>query len=186
MMPIAIKNVLFTAWRFKLITQRALLAGFSAIFSILLFLQVCFRYIFNIPLFGLEEVAVYLALWVYFIGASYACYERYHISASLVDVFIADGKVKKSVDTLALLIGLIILLIMSWWCLQYLLWSAKFNMQSVELGLPMAFINSVSFIGLALSAFYLLLEVIDNVVLILTNKPLFERPKGDDELSSSQ
>lgn len=182
-MPSAIKNTLLIAWRFKLASQRLLLAGFSAIFSLLLFLQVCFRYVLNIPLFGLEEIAVYLALWVYFIGASYACYERYHISASLVDIFVADGKVKTSIDTLALLIGLVILLIMSWWCWQYLLWSASFNMQSVELGLPMAFINSVSLIGLALSAFYLLLEVLDKITLIITDKPLFQQSQDDYDFS---
>lgn len=172
-----LKRLLMMFWRGKLKVQRVLLAFFSAVFSLLLFLQVCFRYVLDIPLFGLEEVAVYLALWVYFIGASYACHERYHISASLVDVFFAEGNSKKIIDAIAMLIGFVILLIMAWWCLQYLLWSAKFNMQSVELGLPMAFINSISFIGLALSAFYLLLEVLDKFAVIVTGNPLCEPPK---------
>lgn len=164
-------------WYWKLSIQRVLLAVFSAIFSLLLFVQVCFRYFLDIPLFGIEEVAVYLAMWVYFIGASYACYERYHISASLVGIFLVEGKTKTLIDALALLIGVSILTIMALWCGQYLLWSAKFNMQSVELGLPMAFINSISVVGLSISALYMLLEVFDKGYEVITGKPLF--PKTD-------
>lgn len=172
-MPPPVMLFLQRLWRWKLTAQRLVLAAFSAVFSILLFLQVCFRYLLNVPLFGLEEIAVYLALWVYFIGSGYAYYERYHISASLVDVLIPDGRFKRLIEAVALLISLGILLTMTVWCWQYLQWSAKFNMQSVELGLPMALINSISVIGLAVSTFYLCLEAVGKLAEAATGKPLF-------------
>ncbi len=171
-----ISTILQLLWRIKLKIQRFLLALFSAIFSILLFVQVIFRYVLDIPLFGLEEIASYMALWVYFIGAGYACYERYHISASLVDVFLSEGRVREFIDAVALLIGVVILTTMAVWCWQYLAWTANFNMQSVELGLPMLWINSISFIGLCISAFYMILEVADKLTEALLGRALFPKP----------
>ena len=54
--------------------------------------EVLMRYIFKTSLIGIEELAAYIAFWLYFIGSAYGTYERSHIKAELTHMLIKNPR----------------------------------------------------------------------------------------------
>lgn len=63
--------------------------------TLLIFLQVVFRYVFKESLSWSEELATYLFIWLTFIGASIATRERTHINVEMFINSIKSVKTKK-------------------------------------------------------------------------------------------
>ena len=56
-------------WTAKLALQRFVLAATGALVTILIFVQVVTRYFLGESIFGIEEAASFLAIWLYFVAA---------------------------------------------------------------------------------------------------------------------
>jgi TRAP-type C4-dicarboxylate transport system permease small subunit len=129
-------EVTVTTQRF-LALIRVTLAVVMIIFSGLVFLQVLVRYVFDFGIFGLNDVTSLIAVWMYFLGASYAAYTNEHISASLVDVvFPADGRTAAVISTVACFLTAVVMLVFAWWSTQYVMWAFDMGAISDELKLP--------------------------------------------------
>ena len=87
----ATPGVLHTVWQWKLKLQRLVMFTTSIAFTLLVFVQVISRYLFDYSFFGIEEAASYLAVTMYFIGAAYGTHAKGHISASIVDTLCRPG-----------------------------------------------------------------------------------------------
>jgi len=150
-------------WQFKLKIQRFIIFITSIAFTAAVFLQVATRYLFNYSLFGIEEFASFAGVIMYFIGAAYATHERSHISASLVDTIFGEGRITAGVHAFTRLLAavLTIYLLFSLWDL--LVFTDRMNTKSTELRVPMIWIYGTMFVGLALTAFYFLLEFYDSL-----------------------
>jgi len=96
------------------------LAGAVLVAAILT--QVVMRYLFAMPLFGVEELARSLALWIYFIGASFALARDEHISASILDLLSIPPLLRLSIDSLVWILVLIACLLTAWYAVHYTLW----------------------------------------------------------------
>jgi TRAP-type C4-dicarboxylate transport system permease small subunit len=57
---------------------------FLAAMCILAFLQVVMRYVFNHPLFWVEEVTIMLSIWLVFLGAGVAARRGLHIAIEVI------------------------------------------------------------------------------------------------------
>lgn len=148
-------------WQFKLRLQRWIMFCTSIAFTLLVFIQVVSRYIFNYSFFGIEEAASYLAIIMYFIGAAYGTHAKGHISASIVDSLCRPGPF---VDVAHILTRLISALLCVYLCTET--WElVQFNLQmdvrSVELRIPMAWIYIGMLVGMGLMAFYFFVEMIE-------------------------
>ncbi|MBS3779642.1 MAG: TRAP transporter small permease subunit, partial [Desulfovermiculus sp.] len=56
--------------------------------AVLSLYQVIMRYIFEVPVMGLEEILVYPTVWLYFLGSVNASREDTQIKANVLDVFL--------------------------------------------------------------------------------------------------
>jgi TRAP-type C4-dicarboxylate transport system permease small subunit len=126
------------------------------------FLEVIMRYFFQAPLVGIEELAAYIAFWLYFIGGSYGAYERSHISADLSQLlFKSKLSYAKSHFVTSLISALSILYILPW-AYDYVKWSFDMNEQSRSTFLgssfPVVYFQASVLIGLALMCFYFSVE----------------------------
>lgn len=160
------------AFEIKLRVQRALVAGSGAILTILVFVQVVTRYVFNIAIFGIEEVATYCAVWFYMLGAAIGAHERGHISASLVDLVVESERGQGIVKAFTALVGVLICAWMLAWSIEFIMQSYKMNRHSVELGMPLIYVHIAIPVGLALMTFYFLVELLEDVRFVMTG----ERP----------
>jgi TRAP-type C4-dicarboxylate transport system permease small subunit len=55
-------------------------------------LQVLLRYVFKVPLFGLEEFSRLVAIWIYFMGAVFSTRDDNHVQGGIADNYIAKER----------------------------------------------------------------------------------------------
>lgn len=149
------------AMHHALLLGKRWIMGLSTVtFSVLIFVQVVIRYLLDSPLYGVEEVSVYLAVWLYFVGAGYGVYRDNHISASVMDLILSAERSREVVRLLVAAISLALTAVMLWICIHYLQWSVKFSPKSPELRLPLYVVHVAMVVGMALMGFYYLIEII--------------------------
>lgn len=159
-------GILRHAWSAKLALLRLTVVAASTIFTVLVAAQVVMRYFLNISVYAIEELAIYAAIWVYFIGGAYGAHARGHISASLLEVLLPRGPLQQGVQLLASLISAALSLWMTIWTARYTLWSLDQGSRSIELGIPTAWVHAAMPIGLGLMALYFAAESLDNLRLL--------------------
>ena len=150
-------------WSAKLAVQRFVLVATGAIVTILIFVQVVTRYIFAQSIFGIEEAASFLAIWLYFVGGAYGAYDRGHISASLVDLVVRSDRVRQVVKAFVAALTVILSAWMTLWAIRYFLATLQRGAMSLEPGIQMAWVHAGIPIGLALMTFYFALELLEDL-----------------------
>jgi len=114
------------------------------------FYQVMMRYVFEIPVMGLEELLVYPTLWLYFLGSVNASREDTQIKANVLEVFLKTDRSKLKVRVIADLMSLIVSLWLTWWAWEYFLYALKIWKESPTLYIPTFYAECAMFIGLVL------------------------------------
>jgi len=69
---------------------RALMIFSGLALAVLMFAQVVMRYGLDSPFSGIEEVAILLGVWIYFLGMGYATRTREHIHGGIVSLLVKD------------------------------------------------------------------------------------------------
>ena len=86
------KKIALFLWKIPLFLQVFIMVVGGGVVGILIFVEVFLRYVMGSPLFGIEELILFIGMWLYFMGASYGAYERTHIKAELIDIWCKDKK----------------------------------------------------------------------------------------------
>ena len=146
----------------------------GCIVTVLVFIEVLLRYVFGSPLFGVEELVCLIAMWLYFIGASYGAYQRNHIKAELVHLWFKTQRSHALINSLSSSITLILSIIMIKWSYPYLIWVIKKGETSQALLLPMVLSQSAVFFGAVLMTLYFLVELVDNILESLGKATVFK------------
>jgi len=71
------------------------------------FVQVITRYLFQIPVMGLEETMAYPTVWLYILGSVNASRENTHIRANVLEIFITTDRGHTILATIGDIISLI-------------------------------------------------------------------------------
>lgn len=128
--------------------------------TIIVVLQVIMRYVFNDSIFGSDEIARLLLIWIAFIGGSVAFKEL-----KLANIGIILDRLKGRVLAAVLLIGYVLIfifLVIAVWK-GFSLVTAQMKQLSPSLRLPMGLMYLGVPIGLALMTYYDLLFIIDKI-----------------------
>ena len=149
-------------WGTFLKLQRAILVLLSLVLAFGMFIQVWLRYVFKLPLLGIEEMIMLAAFWLYFLGGVYGAYERSHIKAELIHLILGP-RALAVVSTMVTLIALGLGCVLSVWGFNYVMWSIAENPESAIFRIPMVYVQSSIFVGFVLISFYSLFELIDKV-----------------------
>jgi TRAP-type C4-dicarboxylate transport system permease small subunit len=161
-------------WKGLVIAQKWFMIIAGTIVAVLVLVEVILRYVFGSPLFGVEEMVCLIAVWLYFIGAAYGAFERSHIKAELIHVWIKSPRKLAFIKAVAALITLGLACVMVSWSYPYLLWGIKRGETSQALLLPMVYSQSAIFVGSVLMCLYFLTELIDHILTFLGKNPVFE------------
>lgn len=160
-------------WRMKLLLLRAILVVSGLAMTAIVFCQVLFRYLLDISVYGMEDLVAYIAVWFYFIGAAHGGATRTHISASLIDLLLKSPRSLACMKILTTGVALGLCAVMFWWSWGYLAFNFKLGARARELGAPLWPVHLAMTLGLALMAFYFLLELVDHVRTAFGLAPLF-------------
>jgi len=131
-------------------------------------LNVFFRYVLEKNFFGMEEVIVIFAFWLYFIGGSYGTYERSHISADLTSVYIKNEKFLALIKAFISLITLFLSLLFTYWAIEFFMWGLQHPSKSPSLQIPTIIPQSSIFFGFILMSLYLTVHFIRDTIDIFT------------------
>lgn len=162
--------ILKKLWDLLLTVQRVILVLASLAIVLGISLQVFYRYVLEKNLFGMEEVIVIFAFWLYFIGASYGTYERSHISADIVTVYMKNERLKIIMKLIVTTITLALCLLFTYWAIDFFKWGIEQGAKSTSLHIPMIIPQSSIFVGFILMSFYLIVHFVNDVKELITFK----------------
>ena len=131
--------------------------------AVIEFYQVIMRYIFKIPVMGLEEILVYPTLWLYFAGSVNASREDSQIKANVLDIFLKSERAVLLVRVIADFASLVISAWLSYWAWDYFRYALKVWKESPTLYIPTFYAECALFIGMALMCVYAALYLAKNV-----------------------
>lgn len=94
----------------------------GGILLIVLILQVTFRYVLEIPLFGMEELARLIAIWLYFLAGTYALVVGGHISSDIRDLLKISERSKHLIDLIVQVLTIVASVLIAWFSSRYAWW----------------------------------------------------------------
>lgn len=118
------------------------------------FYQVLMRYVFELPVMGLDEMLVYPTLWLYLLGSVNAAREDTQIKANVLDVFLKTEKAKLIVRVIADTMSVIVSSWLTYWAWDYFLYAKKVWKESPTLYIPTFWAECSLFIGMTLMTLY--------------------------------
>jgi TRAP-type C4-dicarboxylate transport system permease small subunit len=143
------------------IIQKAIMVISSMAILTLVLVQVLLRYVFKLPLMGVEEIATMVGFWLYFMGASWGTADRTHIKADVMQAAIKDPKKLIWVKTFTAALCVILSGMMIYWGWGYTVWGYTRMQASPTLMIPMIYSQVSIFVGAILMFFYFWVELID-------------------------
>lgn len=168
-------------WKIPLFLQIFIMVAGGAVVGILIFVEVFLRYVLGSPLFGIEELILFIGMWLYFMGASYGAFERTHIKAELINIWCTDPKSLNRVHVVASAITVVLTLVLVSWTYPYFVWELAKGGTSQALLLPKVWCQSAIFFGSLLMAVYFTAELIDNILLCMGKEQIFITLSGKDD-----
>lgn len=167
---LAIQNTKF--WKYLGMIQKIIMVLSSMAILGLVLVQVALRYIFKVPLMGVEEAATMTGFWLYFMGAAWGTAERTHIKADLMQAVIKNPKKLVWVKTITALIAVVLAAMMVYWGYGFFQWGLQKGQASPTLMIPMIYSQSSIFLGAILMFFYFCVELLDYFLQAIGRKPL--------------
>jgi TRAP-type C4-dicarboxylate transport system permease small subunit len=162
-------------WNGLIHLQKIFMVIAGVVITILVFIEVLLRYVLGSPLFGVEELICLIAMWLYFIGASYGAYERSHIKAELIHIWFKKPRSYALVRTVSSLITFVLSIIMIIWTYPYFVWGIIKGETSQALLLPMVLSQSAIFVSAILMSLYFFVELMDYLFQSLGKTAIFEQ-----------
>ena len=163
-------------WVVLLKVQRIVMLLTICISSSAIMAEVLMRYIFKTSLIGIEELAAYIAFWLYFIGSAYGTYERSHIKAELTHMLIKNPRhyaISRATTSFISVVLSGYAVVLAW---RYSEWGIRRMEQSSATFLgstyPVVYFQFSLLVGFTLMCFYFLVEFIQWLTPILKNEPV--------------
>lgn len=141
--------------------QKLLLILVTIIVVCTVSIEVVARYLFQAPIWGMEEITGHTAVWLYMIGASYGTYDRSHIMAEFIHLIVKNQRILDIFRILAASISVVICSFMTTWSYKYVNWSLTRHETTPALHLPTVYFQISILISSLLMALYFAVELVD-------------------------
>lgn len=135
----------------------------SVLLMLLITAATIIRYVVQGDLYGYDEWAKLLAIWLYFMGAAYGAFNESHVTADLVVAFIRDGVLRRALIVLKDVISVSVCLLYLWYGYDFFFFALRGPLgtgvaipTTSVWRIPMWYYNLAIFLGLAFIAFYLI------------------------------
>jgi len=146
---------------------KPVVALISAAIAFMLALGIFTRAVLETPLFGLEELILMGAMWLYMLGAVLASRERSHLSADFVQVICSNATVIRFFHLLASLVSLLMAVMFVTWSYDLLAWGLQKGQTTPVFQLPWYLSQSSLFVAALLFCFYLVRDLLQDLNALL-------------------
>ena len=130
--------------------------------GVMILANAIFRFL-RVDWFGSEELTMFVAFWLYFVGAACASRDDTHISADMVSLFTSKPKVRATVNLVKTIIGLAICAVFTVWCFNYVAWQASMGAKSSVYKLPVIISTIPILFSFVMWTLYLIRDIVRNV-----------------------
>lgn len=156
-----IKNSRF--WKGLVGFQRAILVAASVFVVLIMCTAVLLRYVFKADLFGIEEIVVIAAFWLYLIGSAYGVYERSHVKADIVPQLLRPRP--KAILNLVIQFTIAFLcIVFTVWAVDMVRYSLTWMPRTTGLRIPIVVSQSSILAGYILMSFYSVVYFFDDLM----------------------
>ena len=131
---------------------------FLALMSIIIVLQVFFRYVLNNSLSWSEELARYLFIWMIYIGISYGVKLDEHICVDAVYTFMPKS-IKRGYAIVAYLLFLAFAVFIVYYGIMVVGMQISSGQVSPAMGLPMQYVYAAPVVGMILTIIRLIQKI---------------------------
>ena len=146
--------------------QNLILVFSTAIIILFMCTGVVMRYFFNANFDGLEELLLIMGFWIYFFGGSVAFHDEDHMEASILQPRLKTPK-SKAIHLIARnVLSLPILVIVSKWSYDYVVWSIDLLPTTVTYNIPYAVAQVPILVCFVLAVFYTIANVVKAVAVL--------------------
>ena len=159
---IGLKQLARISWDALLKFQRTVMIVCSLMIVIGITLGAVLRYVFKTDLYGMEEIIVIFAFWLYFMGGSYGSYEKNHITADVVSVYVTNTKIRSIVMLLSSLITTGLCYMATYYAVEFFSWSLIKGGASTAWQIPMYIPQSAVLLSFILMSFYFTIHLIND------------------------
>ncbi|MFC4350385.1 TRAP transporter small permease [Fodinicurvata halophila] len=118
------------------------------------------RYVFGGSLYGMDELIVIAAFWMYFIGAAYATRYHRHISADIISVYLRGRRIGDLVQLLSSVITLGLSGLFTYWAWEMFSWSLAKGGETPVFGIPNLVLHTSILLGFIFMTLYFAVELI--------------------------
>ncbi|QTF91899.1 TRAP transporter small permease [Halomonas sp. BM-2019] len=94
------------------------------------------RSLLGMPIFGLEELVLMAAMWLYMLGAALASRERSHLSADFIQAFCKNETIKTVSRFTATTLSLLLAVLFVVWSYSLLSWGIERGQRTPVFGIP--------------------------------------------------
>ncbi|MDI9493311.1 MAG: TRAP transporter small permease subunit [Bacillota bacterium] len=154
----------FFVWRLIIKLVRIILILCSASAILFIVISVLTRYVFKVSMFGVEEIILLIAMWLYFIGGVYGSYKDNHITADVLSTYVKSEKIKRALRIFVTGLCLVISIILAVWGIIYINWSFQVGGATVGLQIPMIFLRMPLFIGFIMMCLFNLYHFVNVII----------------------
>lgn len=130
--------------------------------GVMILANAIFRFL-RVDWFGSEELTMFVAFWLYFIGAACASRDDTHISADMVSLFTTNPKVRAIVNLIKNAISIAICSVFTVWCFNYVTWQATMGAKSSVYKLPVIISTIPILFCFGVWTLYLIRDLVRNI-----------------------
>jgi len=156
------KKTLKKLWDFLLSAERLVMSISCVVIVTLVFVTVIMRYFFKANFAGMEEVIIFFAFIIYFIGSAYCSYEESQISADMMGVFIKNERSMELVKAIRGVVESVLLVIATGFCVDLVNYAIRTGAKTTAVKIPYSVSYFVVFLGVALMAFYTIVHTVEH------------------------
>ena len=153
-------------WKFLVQLQRWLVIASSIFVMLIMCVEVLLRYVFKSDLYGIEEIVVIAAFWLYLIGSSYGVYDKSHVKADLIPQMLSK-KVQVLLNVIVRLIMSVLCCLFTFWAIGMIGHSLKYMPRTTGLRIPIAISQFSVLLGYFLMAFYSIIYFLEDLFAFL-------------------
>ncbi|MGY8872633.1 MAG: TRAP transporter small permease [Pseudomonadales bacterium] len=150
--------------RLVAIVIKPLVVLISLAVACMLVIGIFTRTVLEAPMFGLEELVLMAAMWLYMLGAVIASRERSHLSADFVQVICSNQKIISFMHLLATSISLFMAIMFASWSYELLIWAVEKGQTTTVFQLPWYVSQSSLFVASVLFIFYLCRDFLNDLI----------------------
>ncbi len=125
-----------------------------------LFAETIMRYVLDIKLFGVEEIIVLVAYWLFFMGGAYASMKEGHIQADLINVYVHSNFLKDLLGLIAKLFEVVATVGFAYYSWRYFALGVEQNPVTSGLHIPKYTMQLALGLGYTFMAFFAIYQML--------------------------